>query len=78
MNRRKFFSLISCGTATAVTTPKVLAFGTQIAQDANEHEIGPCDAILGYEIVDGRERLIWGKPPDYPWAEMQEGTHEEV
>jgi hypothetical protein len=32
-----------------------------IAQGAVSYEIDPCgDTILGYEIVDGRERCIWG------------------
>jgi hypothetical protein len=43
---------------------------SQVAQDVSVREIGPYDAILGYEIVNGRERLIWGKAPDYPWAEI--------
>lgn len=38
-------------------------------------EIGPCDTILGYEIVDGRERLIWGPAPDMPWAVVNGKTN---
>jgi hypothetical protein len=45
---------------------------SRVAEDADAREIGPCDAILGYEIIDGRERLIWGKAPDYPWAEIKQ------
>ena len=43
---------------------------SRVAQDVNAREIGPCDAILGYEIINGREHLIWGKAPDYPWADI--------
>ncbi len=39
-------------------------------QNAAVLEIDSCDTILGYEIVDGREKLIWGKSPNMPWAKI--------
>jgi hypothetical protein len=41
---------------------------SQAAPKSESFEIVACQSILGYEIVDGRERLMWGKAPDMPWG----------
>jgi hypothetical protein len=40
----------------------------RVALDVKVPENDSYDTILGVEIVNGQERIIWGKAPDLPWA----------
>jgi hypothetical protein len=43
-----------------------------VAQGAVWYEIDPSGpSIIGYEIVNGRERHIWGRCHNMPWAEIK-------
>jgi hypothetical protein len=40
----------------------------RVALGVKEPETDSYNTILGVEIVNGQERIIWGKAPDLPWA----------